>query len=125
MTQEFKFEDLKGKTLVEIIGQVGDDSITFIDSAGDSYNLYHEQDCCESVSVEEIVGDLADLLNSPLIEAEEVSGAEEPKEFKRDYPPESATWTFYKLGTAKGFVTIRWLGESNGYYSESVYFRKN
>jgi len=42
----------------------------------------------------------------------------EVKEFQDD----SFTWTFYNFQTAKGHVTIRWYGESNGYYSESVEF---
>jgi hypothetical protein len=33
------------------------------------------------------------------------------------------TWT--ELGVAaKGYVTVRWYGTSNGYYSESVSFRE-
>jgi len=114
--------DLKGKTLASVRGGVGDDSIEFKTTNGETYLMYHEQDCCESVSVQDIVGDLQDLVGSEILLAEEVSG-ETPADFNyMDH--ESVTWTFYKLATRKGYVDIRWLGESNGYYSESVSFRK-
>ena len=65
------------------------------------------------------MGAAADLIGSPVTEAESVEsrGGEPAPAY-----PDSWTWTFYKLGTAKGFVTLRWLGESNGYYSERVDF---
>lgn len=120
-----QFSELIGKTLVEV-KQEGDDRITFKTTDGGFYVLFHSQDCCESVTVESIVGDLADLVGEPILKADEVTSAQDPEGYKDEYDAyrESFKWTFYKLATRKGFVDIRWLGESNGYYSESVEFVK-
>lgn len=120
---ELNFEYLKGKTLVKIEGmETGSERIVFTCSSGDRFALFHSQDCCESVQVEDVCGDVKDLLDSPILLAEEVSNVEDdPKPHKY---AESWTWTFYKLSTIKGSVTIRWLGESNGYYSERVDFAR-
>ena len=107
---------LIGKTLYRV-KNTGDE-VLFKVADGTQYRLYHQQDCCENVRVEEVIGDLDDLVGSPIIEADEVSSLGTPAPDSA----ESYTWTFYKIGTAKGFVTLRWLGESNGYYSEGVDF---
>jgi hypothetical protein len=52
---------------------------------------------------------------------EESTSGENPPGVKVEYQ-NSFTWTFYRFGTVKGYVTVRWYGESNGYYSESVDF---
>ena len=73
----------------------------------------------------DIVGDLTDLIGTPLLEAEEVtSSRENPEGVEIPEYQDSFTWTFYKFGTIKGFVTITWYGESNGYYNESVSFEE-
>jgi hypothetical protein len=82
------------------------------------FRFFHYQDCCESVHVEDIVGDLSDLVGEPMLMAEEVSG-EAPVGFDEEYH-DVVEWTFYKFATRKGYVDVRWLGESNGYYSTSV-----
>lgn len=129
--------DLIGKVLTEVINQDNDELI-FVCEDGKKYKMYHGQDCCESVSIDDINGDLQDLVGSPITLAEEVSnedfenaftakfknveGSYSKKDDEGNYEPESCTWTFYKLATIKGYVDIRWYGESNGYYSESVNF---
>ncbi len=113
-----KVDVLKGKTLSSVEGD--DYELVFKTADGETYRMYHEQDCCESVRIEDIVGDLQDLVGSEILIAEEVDG-ESPADFEAY---ESYTWTFYKFATRKGYVDIRWLGQSNGYYSESVSFVK-
>lgn len=113
------FSELKGLQL-KSVHRYGDDVLVFVADNGREFRMDHSQDCCESVHIEDICGDLDDLIGSPILEAEESSNSDNPPRPTQ----ESHTWTFYKLGTIKGSVTIRWLGESNGYYSESVDFHE-
>lgn len=115
------FATLLGVTISAIEGaETESERITFKTDGGD-FAMYHEQDCCESVRVIDVCGDISDLIGFPILEAEEVESDAEPEDYTSDeYRDDSFTWTFYKLSTIKGSVTIRWLGESNGYYSESV-----
>jgi hypothetical protein len=108
-------DDLVGLTFHHIEGKVEDDVLLFV-GVGDipTFKFYHEQDCCESVSIAEIHGDLEDLVGVPILEAREDMQEGVVGDF------ESATWTFYNFRTIKGSVTVRWLGISNGYYSERV-----
>lgn len=106
---------LLGKTITKIEGEKGGEKLVFECEDGSVYGMFHEQDCCEEVYLEDIVGELDDLLNSPVLMAEKVSN-------EGDCKWGSCTWTFYKLATIKGYVTLRWYGESNGYYSEDVTF---
>ena len=116
---ETPVSDLIGKTLTKISVESEyslKNKIVF-ESKDEVYEMYHEQDCCEVVSIEDIEGDLNDLVGVPILNAEESTNSGET-----DYGSE--TWTFYKFATINGYVTIRWYGESNGYYSEAVSFVK-
>jgi hypothetical protein len=112
------FSDLQGKILVGV--NVLDDLISFITYCGNRYEMYHNQDCCEDVHIESVVGDLEDICGQRIEVAEErISTNENP-----DDEYDSSTWSFYTLRTVKGSVDIRWVGTSNGYYSETVSFYK-
>lgn len=114
------FEELIGQTISHIDGATeGSRMILFTFGDGSKWGMLHHQDCCEKVEVSEIHGDMTDLIGSPLLQAEEASRKAEPGELTYD---DYGTWTFYKFATINGSVTFRWLGESNGYYSESVDF---
>lgn len=110
--------DFIGKTFAEITGATkGSESILF-SGPECSYRMLHWQNCCEHVFLEDVVGDVADLIGTPIVEAYEAS-SDGTETMPEDYD-ESFTWTFYRLRTIKGTVTLRWFGSSNGYYSESV-----
>ena len=130
-----RYEDLStliGKTLRSVT-QNGRESINFEGATGERWEMIYEPDCCASCRIEDVVGDLQDLVGSPIVMAEASTNSDNrradlipPKHPEHyEYPDDASfTWTFYKLATAKGYVTIRWYGSSNGYYSETASFRR-
>lgn len=120
--------DTNFKTIEELIGKVltkverSTEEAVFETQCGERFHMWHSQDCCESVALEKVDGELTDIIGSPITAAREEFASEPP--LPREYPPESATYTNYTLETKAGRVVFKWAGESNGYYSESVYFEK-
>jgi len=137
MSTYASIEDLLGKTITRIEGADKHSGlVVFYCDDGSVYRMYHYQDCCESVLVEDVAGDVTDLIGTQILQASEETN--DDSQFNPilntsrrlriinpcDYLEDSYTWTFYKLATINGYVTIRWYGTSNGYYSESVSFEK-
>lgn len=110
-----KINELVGETLAFIDASEGE--ILLTTQSGRRIRIHHEQDCCETVRVEDTQGNWHDLIGKVIIEAtEDVQPQGDP-------PPEyQDSWTrttlIFKVDDAT--VISKWIGESNGYYSESV-----
>jgi len=119
---EKAMSDCVGRTVRAVEGMHrGSEETRVYFEDGSRLTLWHKQDCCESVKIEDVCGEPDILVGHVLSLCEAVSSEGEPAP-NRDWL-DSYTWTFYKLAGPGGSVTLRWLGESNGYYSESVAVR--
>lgn len=78
-------------------------------------SMFHYQDCCEDVCLEDW-GDLdaKELIGGQIVLFEKCTQDGDPNHYGVQQ------YTFYKLNTTKGDITMRWCGESNGYYSVEV-----
>lgn len=115
--EECSFQDraiwqMKNKTFSQVVSN--ETSLIFANDY-EAFMFFHIQDCCESVTIEDIVGELSDLAGVPMVTAEEVCDS-----YGGPGEDDSYTWTYYKFATIKGYVDVRWYGTSNGYYSEAV-----
>ena len=119
---------LLGLTLKEVTVNKQDEVITFTSECGQQFRMLHHNDCCETVYIEDVEGDINDLIGSPILVAETVQDAmQQAMNLIIPLPEKNGQceqWTFYRLATAKGWVVIRWYGDSNGYYSTDVSFER-
>lgn len=106
--------EFKGMTFVSVVGlEEQSEEVIFTSTDGRKFKMHHAQDCCESVYVADVCGDTSDLVCAEVVAAEE-------RYSKSETDWGTITATFYDIQTTAGSVNIRWVGESNGYYSESV-----
>lgn len=94
------------------------DRLVFVLNDGTAFVLHNESEgdygCDVHIHLVDIEGDLFDLIDRPLVVSETASYSPPEKICDRE------TWTYYRLATPKGMVSLRWQGGSNGYYSEAV-----
>lgn len=117
------FEDLLGKTIIDIEKDKENSFLRFKTSDNKIYEM-SRLDEYGSVEIEDIVGDLNDLINTPILLAEVVYSQDNPqhsKTYKDINECNEILWTYYKLATIKGYVDIRWFGD-NYYYSNICNF---
>lgn len=110
------FSELGGKTIKSVSGLEGGSTflcITF--ESGDRLKMYHQQECCEDVHIE----GCQDVSPNEL-EGCVVASLEEYTRSGEGLGWGICQYTFYKLVTSKVDCTIRWIGESNGYYGVGV-----
>lgn len=121
--ERLEMENLQGMVFSAV--KVGEDrrEVLFTLEDGRQILMAHNQDCCEDVYLEDVCGELEDLVGVEILIAYEGSSRDFPPPGDRGGYEGSHTWTFYRMSTQKGTVSFRWYGESNGYYSEDVNLR--
>jgi hypothetical protein len=122
MSPELTLKQLLNEVITKC--EIGNDEVVFELANGRRFQLTHQQDCCESVTIESVKGEIDFILNSPVLSALEETSNENPPDADESMirAQDSFTWTEFKITTEKGFLTIRFYGQSNGWYSEGVDF---
>lgn len=113
--------------LSDLIGNVFD-TVTLNGGAVEFYNnnklmfcLHHEQSCCEIVELIDGFDELHLLQNGPIMQSYATYSHDgELKYTENGNSYDNLTWSFYTFSTFYHSVTLRFYGQSNGCYSETV-----
>lgn len=111
--QSINIDQIKGMTITAVVYDMDKESL-LIHLNTHVLEMVHHQDCCETVYLADVVGSFEDLIGYPLLEVTESLVEGELEGY------ESSTASYYNFKTVKANVQLRWVGESNGYYSETV-----
>ena len=110
-----RFDVLVGEVLDAVDIDREENQILLTARSGRKFLVYHEQDCCEKVQIVGQDGGFDKLIGKPIVEA---------RDFAVDTSEEaidsSQTTTALVFRVDDQTVVSRWIGDSNGYYSESV-----
>jgi hypothetical protein len=110
--QAINIDQIKGMAITAVVYKESDESL-HIHLNTHVLEMIHHQDCCETVYLADVVGEFEDLIGYPLIEV-----SESTVDIGND--DISSTASYYNFKTLKASVQLRWVGESNGYYSETI-----
>ena len=120
---------------VEGLHDYSDSVRLFFEDSDKGLEILHMYDCSETVEIIDVVGDVEDLIGAPVVDVSIISSPEHPdfiallnqnpEAANKPYElndtknaDEEVSWSFTKIRTTKGEVSLRWLGHSNGWYSE-------
>jgi len=116
---------LNGAVITSICGlSVGSERVEITIQGDRKFVLFHNQDCCETVRIKRVTGNIEDVIGSSVLEAIETIWPQDeyPPDAEKEKYDDSFSYTDFALRTHNGTMKIRWRGDSNGYYSESVSF---
>ena len=111
-----EFSVLVGEVLDAVDIDREENQILLTTRSGRKFLVYHEQDCCESVRIVSQDGSFDKLIGNPLIEARDF--AVDTGESESNYDSQTTTTLVFRVDDQT--VISRWIGDSNGYYSEGV-----
>ena len=122
--EKVEFKELVGKTFTHVTGCHKDSEEIVFETEKEWYKLGTTYDCCASICVASFDGDVEDLIDTPILEATCEFSELSKQEYEANDNYAKPYWCFYKLKTIKGYVTIRWIEDNNGFYSVDVEFTK-
>lgn len=114
------FHSMFQKTISSIAGKIGDKEMMFLSSDKKVFKFWHHCICQEPIVITQIIGDISNLIDKPLICAKEI--ALNSLNYKKYcvIPTEGRNFAF-KFATTKGQVIILWSGK-NQKCSEAISF---